>query len=188
MQVVILYNAVSEQDAVEDLDVLVQVETVSQSLKRLGHESFAVPCTLDLNSLKEKLQQLQPDVIFNLVEALHGDDSLVYLPPAVLDALGLPYTGSQAEALFLTTNKILAKQRLSQAGLPTPTWIAKDADQGEGKKPGIVSPWIIKGVWEQASRDLGDDAVFIGNEWEARRRLGAEGPAHGPACICGTVY
>ena len=38
----------------------------------------------------------------------------------LLDGLRLPYTGSPTEAMFLTAHKLLAKERLCQAGLPTP--------------------------------------------------------------------
>jgi D-alanine-D-alanine ligase len=204
MRIVLLYNAVSQQDTIEDLDVLVQVEVVSESLKRLGHELFSLACTLDLHSMKEKLRELRPDRIFNLVEALHGDDSLVFLPPAVFDILNLPYTGAPAESLFLTTHKLLAKDRLSRAGLPTPRWIARidsagphpnplptnlrsvpgegtdlsHFPKGEGtdlnhraKDEENILQWIIKGVWEQGSRDMDDDAVFTGDVPEVQRRL-----------------
>jgi D-alanine-D-alanine ligase len=225
MRVAVLYNDVSAQDTLEDQDVLVQADVVSQSLKRLGHENFTVPCTLDLDSMKKNLRRLQPDVVFNLVEALEGNDSLVYLPPAVLDTLGLPYTGGSAESLFLTTHKLLAKERLLSAGLPTPPWIVQDAIREEDEKPSVIGPhpsplraptegwsgegtdlgphpsplraptgtighrrealvgmvdwsgdgiigqWIIKGVWEQASRDMDDEAVFAGDVREVERRL-----------------
>ena len=196
MRVAVLYNAVSQQDTIDDLDVLVQVDVVSQSLKRLGHEHFAVACTLDLDSMKETLRKLRPDMVFNLVESLQGDDSLVYLPPAVLVSLNLPYTGASAESLFLTTHKLLAKDRLSRAGLPTPSWIVQDAitggkeksciigphpnplPKGEGthlslipKEEGMLTRWIIKGVWEQGSRDMDDDALFSGGAPEVHRRL-----------------
>jgi D-alanine-D-alanine ligase len=185
MRIAVLYNAVSQQDTIEDQDVLVQVEVVSQSLKRLGHEHFAVACTLDLDAMKEKLRELQPDMVFNLVEALQGDDSLVYLPPAVLVSLNLPHTGASAESLFLTTHKLLAKDRLSRAGLPTPSWIVQDKISTKSKScngpndlshprsdpSATVNSWIIKGVWEQGSRDMDDDAVFSGGAAEVHRRL-----------------
>jgi D-alanine-D-alanine ligase len=185
MRVAVLYNAVSQQDTIEDRDVLVQVDVVSQSLKRLGYEHFHIACTLDLDAMKEKLRQFQPDVVFNLVEALHGDDSLVYLPPAVLDSLVVPYTGSSAESLFLTTHKLLAKERLRHAGLPTPAWIVRDTDAFENERSGVSGPhpnclpmgegiitrWIIKGVWDQASRDMDDNAVFAGGLPEVLQRL-----------------
>jgi D-alanine-D-alanine ligase len=185
MRIAVLYNAVSEQDTIEDQDVLVQVEVVSQSLKRLGHEYFAVACTLDLDAMKEKLRELRPDMVFNLVEALQGDDSLVYLPPAVLVSLNLPHTGAAAESLFLTTHKLLAKDRLTRAGLPTPSWIVQDKISAKSMScngpddlslpksdpNATVNSWIIKGIWEQGSRDMDDDAVFTGGAAEVHRRL-----------------
>lgn len=185
MRVVILYNAVSQHDTIEDKDVLIQVDVVSQSLKRLGHELYMVACTLDLDLMREKLQRLRPDVVFNLVEALHGDDSLIYLPPAVLDTMSVPYTGACAESLFLTTHKLLAKDRLFHAGLPTPAWIVQSPNSGDSMTfdlPADLSAttqitaakpsrWIVKGVWEQGSRDMDDDAVFSGDRQEVQERL-----------------
>jgi D-alanine-D-alanine ligase len=191
MRVAVLYNAVSDQDTIEDQDVLVQADVVSQALKRLGHEHLPVPCTLDLDSMRKKLRQFQPDAVFNRVESLHGAASLVYLPPAVLNTLGLPYTGASAESLFLTTHKILAKERLCHAGLPTPAWVVQDTIADMDENSGIISPhpnplraptegwsgegtikrWIIKGIWEQGSRDMDDGAVFTGGLPEVQQQL-----------------
>ena len=182
MRVAVLYNAVSQQDTIEDLDVLVQVEVLSQALAHLGHELFPLACTLDLDSMKERLRQLQPDVVFNLVESLLGNDSLVYIPPAVLGAMNLPFTGASAESLFLTTHKLLAKERIFGAGLPTPCWIMEDATLEDNENPSVgprphpkgegkTMRWIIKGVWEQGSRDMDDEAVFTGGLAEVHCRL-----------------
>jgi D-alanine-D-alanine ligase len=185
MRVAVLHNAVSQQDTIEDRDVLVQVNAVLDALKRIGHERHVVACTLDLESMKKKLDQLRPDVIFNLIEALQGDDSLVYLPPAVFDSLKIPYTGGHTESLLLTTNKLLAKERLFNAGLPTPPWILSGVnstsdgyfyennpcdDQIAACKEASAR-WIIKGVWDQGSRDMEDEAVFEGNAAEVGLRL-----------------
>ena len=128
MRVAILHNAVPDDAPLEDQDTLVQVEAVSAALARLGHEPATVSCTLDLAALRDELLRLRPDVVFNLVESLAEADSLVYLPSAVLDVLGLPYTGSRTESLFLTTHKLLAKERLRQAGLPTPAWMESKSE------------------------------------------------------------
>jgi D-alanine-D-alanine ligase len=190
MRVVVLYNAVSQQDTIEDLDVLVQVDVVSHALSHLGHDVLQLACALDLNAIQEELQRLQPDVVFNLVESLRGNDSLIHIPPAVLDAFHWPYTGASAESLFLTTHKLLAKQRLFAAGLPTPCWVVEDT-LTDGPPQGLdgafsasvrshaedpaaeeaTALWIIKGVWEQGSRDMDDDAVLAGSLREVRCRL-----------------
>ncbi len=136
MRVAVLHNAVPEDAPLEDQDTLVQVRTVVEALTRLGHQPATVSCTLDLAALHDELLRLRPDVVFNLVESLAGADSLGYLPSAVLDVLGLPYTGNRTEALFLTTHKLLAKQQLRQAGLPTPAWMESKVSIHEGHEAG----------------------------------------------------
>jgi D-alanine-D-alanine ligase len=167
MLVAVLHNAVSRDDSLEDQDVLVQAETISQAVEQLGHEAVAVPCTLDLAAMRDRLQQLGPQVVFNLVESLEGADSLAYLAPAVLDAMRLPYTGNSATATFLTIHKLLAKERLRGGGLPTPAWLGVNSPPqatwllGESQPHGPPgASWIIKGLWEQASRNLDDESVL----------------------------
>ena len=55
--------------------------------------------------------------------------------PALLDALGIPYTGAPTEAIFQTTHKLLAKQLLHLAGLPTPAWIVGEGRRGDQPAP-----------------------------------------------------
>ncbi len=124
MNIVILHNAVSSDDSPEDLDTLAQVKSVSASLCRLGHRARAVPCTLDLAALRGTLLKHRPQLVFNLVESLGGTDSLSYLASALLDALGLPYTGNPTDALFTTNHKLIAKRMMQLAGLPTPHWLS----------------------------------------------------------------
>jgi len=129
MRIAIVHNAVGSQSSLDDQDVLVQVATVAEALNRLGHQHWTVPATLDLASLRARLESDRPDAVFNLVEGLEGWDSLSHLAPALFDAMGLAYTGNSTEATFLTANKVLAKRTLRAAGLPTPDWI------------GPVVPW-----------------------------------------------
>ncbi len=137
MRIAILHNAVAEDAPPEDLDTLVQAEVVADALMRLGHRPERVPCTLDLAAMRDDLWRCRPEVVFNLVESLGDCDSLAYLPLAVLDTLDIPYTGSRTESLFLTTHKILAKQRMRQAGLPTADWMEGGESIHEGKEGGF---------------------------------------------------
>jgi D-alanine-D-alanine ligase len=161
MRVVILHNAVPADAPPEDQDTLVQVATVAASLGRLGHEVTSTACDLDLAAMQRELAKIRPDVVFNLVESLAGADSLVYLPSAVLDVLGILYAGNRTEALFLTTHKILAKERMRHAGLPTPVWLESENTAGQASSgTHLRSAHILKGVWDQGSRGMDDDAVL----------------------------
>jgi D-alanine-D-alanine ligase len=172
MNIVVLHNAVSSDDSPEDLDTLIQVRAISESLCRLGHGAVAVPCTLDLAALREKLLECRPELVFNLVESLGGTDSLSYLASALLDALGLPITGNPTDALFLTNHKLMAKRIMQLAGLPTPHWLSLDGYGPDADLALLKAPCIIKAVWEHGSRGLDDDNVIREGDTEwVRQRL-----------------
>ncbi len=192
MRIAILHNAVPKDAPPEDQDTLVQVEAVAGALARLGHESTTVACTLDLAAMREELLRQRPDVVFNLVESLAESDSLAYLPPAVLDALGLPYTGNCTEAQFLTAHKVFAKHRMLEAALPTPAWICvgwverSEPHQQSAELQGELGErtWIIKGLWDQGSRGMEDDAVLKGlGRAEVQERLARRTARTGRPCF-----
>ena len=171
MRLVILHPTIPDGATLEDQDSLVQVEAISQALRSLGHEPAAMGCGLDLEAVRRDLIEAQPDVVFNLVESLLGTDRLQYMAAGLLDALGWPYTGAPTEAIFQTTHKLLAKQLLHLAGLPTPSWLAR-CEAGDGAVADSAAefawdgpplcpsmPCIIKAVWEHASRGLDDENV-----------------------------
>ena len=133
---------------------------------------MAVPCTLDLAALRETLLECRPQLVFNLVESLGGTDSLSYLPSAVLDALGLPYTGNSTDALFTTNHKLMAKRMMQLAGLPTPHWFSEHGCGPDSDIAPLKPPCIIKSVWEHGSRGLDDGNVILDGDTEwIRRRL-----------------
>jgi D-alanine-D-alanine ligase len=186
MRVAILHNAVRPDAPPEDQDTLVQVDAVAAAFARLGHHSIRVPCSLDLTAMCASLQSARPDVIFNLVESMADSDSLAYLPVAVLDTLNIPYTGSRTESLFLTTHKILAKQRMRQAGLPTSDWLEDRTTLPSFSLPfSSCSSWILKGLWDQGSRDMDDNAVLHNADLaEVQNRLRQRTKRTGRPCFC----
>lgn len=156
-KVAVLYGAVAADAAPDEQDVLVEVATASRMLTSLGFAPVAVPVTLDLEAARARLLDLKPAFVFNLVESLDGQGRLIHLALALLDSLGLPYTGAGHDAMFLTSKKTQAKRLLAAAGLPTAPWWEPPADlSGE---PGFAGPYIVKSVWEHASIGIGDDSI-----------------------------
>jgi D-alanine-D-alanine ligase len=182
MHIAILHPAVPPDASLEDQDTLVQVRTISETLKALGHLPFAVACSLDLAAVRQVLISEAPQMAFNLVESVDGADSLQYVPTALLDTLGIPYTGNSTEAIFQTTHKLLAKQLLHLAGLPTPGWLA--AGCHADPSPSLLPPCIVKAVWEHASRGLDDQNVILqGDAQVVRDRLEAFAARSGRPCF-----
>lgn len=158
MRVAVIHDRVSARDNPDARDVLVQAEAVCGALNRLGHESRTIACTLDLEAVRRQLAGI--DLVFNLVESLDGHGRLIHLPPYLLEALGIPYTGAPAEAVLLTSHKTLAKEKMLRSGLPTPGWTGPYPVQGVlPPLPAPARKWIIKSLWEHAS--IGLDAGSV---------------------------
>ncbi len=166
MRVAILHDDIPDAAAPDVSDVLAQAETVSAALKRFGHDVVALPCTLNLEALHRRIEAERPDVVFNLVESVNGKGALIHLPPFCLDAWKIAYTGAPAAAILETSNKIMAKKRMADSGLPTVLWEGPfpggrsfDFDNIELSGEGPAITWIIKSVWEHASIGLDADGL-----------------------------
>jgi len=190
MRITIAHNAVTDADAPDERDVLVQAAAVRAALTELGHPTALLPCTLDLAAARQRLSEWPPDLVVNLVESLDGRGRLIHLVPALLDAIGLPYTGSCAEVILVTSHKVLAKERMAALRLPTPPWIGPvpaDIPTLAAGDPAAADPssrWIVKSLWEHASIGIDETSTVLcepGDDVLARLRDRA--PDFGGACF-----
>lgn len=159
MKVVILYDRIAREGSHPDQsDALVQAEAVSRALGDLGHKSADMTFSLDIKGFLKEIKEAYPQLVFNLVESVEGHGRLIHFPASILDLLAVPYTGAPADALYLTSSKILAKKILAGAGIPTPSYYSP----GDLKTKGIPfnGPYIIKSVWEHASVGLEESSVL----------------------------
>ncbi|MEW6669223.1 MAG: ATP-grasp domain-containing protein [Thermodesulfobacteriota bacterium] len=170
MKVVVLHDTIPEQGASPDqTDVLVQAREVSRALQELGYDPETLSATLDFGLLRDRLREVRPAFVFNLVESIEGYGRLIHAAPSLLDCLEIPYTGAEADAVFLTTNKLLTKQMLREAAVPTPR--AYTSADLLGDTPFAAGLYIVKSVWEHASVGLDEDSVVAVSD---RAGLGAE--------------
>lgn len=154
--VVVLHETIGPHARADEADTLVQVEQVSAALTALGWSVTTLATGLDLAATRTELEARRPDLVFNLVESLAGDGRLITLIPQLLAAAGIPFTGCQAGAIHLSSDKLLAKRWMALNGIPTPAlW---SADSG----PDGAANWIIKSVWEHASLGLDAGSVVTG--------------------------
>jgi D-alanine-D-alanine ligase len=91
---------------------------VQEALLRLGHDVTPLEAGPEL---VDGLLAARPDVAFVAMHGRDGEDGTVQ---ALLDALGVPYTGSRPAACMRATNKVLAKHLMLEAEIPTPRFHA----------------------------------------------------------------
>lgn len=176
--IAVVHNDVSPNACEDERDVLDQAQMVAEAVAALGSTPQIIPFGADLTAMGGVLGGLRPRVVFNLVEAVNGVSRLQHLAPLLYERLGLPYTGATAEAIFITTNKTLAKRWMALAGVPTPAWLEMgEPGRGRGRFPGR---YLIKAVSEDASVGLDASAIvdvsreeeLVGHVLQRQRLLG----------------
>ncbi len=156
-RVVVLHGEVPADAPQDEQDVLEEVREVGRALGELGFAAQPLPFTMQLDRMAARLRRLRPHFVFNLVETVAGDGQFVYLAPALLESLHLPYTGCPRDAMFLTSSKLLAKRVMAAAGVPTAPWL--DAQAPGGRLPSLAGRFVVKLAWEHASIGLDEGAV-----------------------------
>jgi len=93
---------------------LITGRRVSHALERLGHEVHP----LDIEeTTTERLIELEPEAAFICLHGSGGEDGTVQ---ALLETLGIPYTGSGPLSSIRSLDKDYAKRAMQAAGIPTP--------------------------------------------------------------------
>jgi D-alanine-D-alanine ligase len=181
MKAVVLHGEVPDDAGRDEQDVLVQAGHVSRSLAEQGYEPTVIAVSADFSRLIDHLNVLQPDFAFNLVESILGQGRLIHMAPSILDYLNIPYTGARTEAIFVTSQKLLAKKFMQMSGLDTPLWISPDDLGANPFRPGV---YVIKSVWEHASVGLDEDSIVsVQNEKKLHKIMKSKRDRLGGACF-----
>lgn len=169
----VLHETIDADARLDEADTLAQVEHVSAALRDLGWSVTALATDLNLAATQQEIARLNPTLVFNLVESLGGDGRLIHFVPALLQSSRVRFTGAGADAVYLSSQKRLAKRLMRANGIPTPI------DFGPGEAYfGENTAWIVKSVWEHASLGL-DDGCVVNSLPAARKRFRACRAKHG---------
>ncbi len=137
-------------------DVMAQVEVVAAGLAALGvpHRIVPVPEWRPWGVIDAD----PGTVVFNLMEAPPGRPEALLGAASALELLGLPFTGSAAGALWVTTDKIATRAMLAAVGLPVAPGGRLDPDRPD-LLDHVPGPWILKPACEDASLGMEGDPV-----------------------------
>jgi D-alanine-D-alanine ligase len=113
---------------------------VQDALERLGHETLAVDVGPDFVA---QLRDDRPDAAFIALHGGNGEDGTVQ---ELLEAIGVPYTGSGPSACMRCADKVLSKHLMGEAGIPTADFRAfrepSIKELGAGAAVSDVGDWL----------------------------------------------
>src|SRR5574341_1947792 len=99
-------------DQWDDLDSPKTVDSIIAALESRGHEAMFLEAQIaEPHNLVQNLQDYKPDICFNIAEGHRGDGREAQIP-AILEMLGIPYTGSKVMTLALALDKPMTKRIL----------------------------------------------------------------------------
>jgi D-alanine-D-alanine ligase len=152
-------------DFQEEFDSPATIEAIAGVLRGLGHDVAKLG---DGRELLKPLLANPPDFVFNFAEGQGVGRCREARVPAVLEMLGIPFTGSDPLTLAVTLDKDCAKRLVQSAGVAVPRgWLIPCPSPGARKvpkstsepgsgvlNPGIGFPLIVKPAWEGSSKGI----------------------------------
>ena len=93
---------------------------VVRGLRELGHEVQTLGVQDDLQPIRDAVTELEPHVVFNLLEEFQWNATFDHNIVAFLELLGVPYTGCNPRGLVLSRGKALSKKLLAYHHIPVP--------------------------------------------------------------------
>src|SRR2546421_13065939 len=141
-------------DFQEEFDSPATIEAIASMLRELGH---AVVKLGDGRELLERLLAGPPDFVFNIAEGQGIGRAREARVPAVLEMLGIPYTGSDPLTLAVTLDKDCAKRLVQSVGVAVPAWQVFEPGEDPAafaRRYDLPAAAIVKPAWEGSSKGI----------------------------------
>src|SRR5215471_4853991 len=132
------------------------VHAVVDALRQEGHEVLL--CAGDRNLVSVLCDFMPPDssgrptgMAFNMAYGIQGECRYTHVP-ATLEMAGVPYTGSDPLGHALALDKVVTKDLIRLAGIPTPDY--RVLRHGDDSIDGLRFPVVVKPCHESTSFGL----------------------------------
>ena len=161
----ILADFDAPEDALAEYDSLATVQALVDALNSAGHNAYILEAD---ETLLDTVRVRTPDICFNVAEGLRGDSRESHVP-ALLEMLGIRYTGGKVLTHAISLDKGVTKQLWRDAGLPTaPFQVFHRAD--DPLDPELTFPLFVKPVREGSGMGINDDSI-VHNLRDLRRQV-----------------
>ncbi|MBF0489262.1 MAG: ATP-grasp domain-containing protein [Candidatus Omnitrophica bacterium] len=142
-----------------DPDNMYTERDVLQALKELGHEVRLLGIYNDISPLFEEIKENPCDVIFNMMEVFDDQTHLEKNLAALLEILGIPFTGASSGVLYLCNNKALHKKIFNYHRVKVPRFYDFPKGSRVFLPAAFQLPAMIKPLCEEASRGISQASI-----------------------------
>jgi len=144
-----------------EFDSAETIAAISSALEAAGHEVEKVEVSGPASNLIDRLEAIDPDIIFNIAEGGAGRMREAFYP-ALFEELGIPFSGSDAYTNAITLDKWLTKLMLAKAGVDTPRAqlvTPRNFEDVIERGAGLAFPVIVKPNHEGSSKGIYNGAL-----------------------------
>ena len=155
-----IYEASEGNDVEKDL--MSVGKNIEETLVKRGYRVTF----FDFNDLPKVFKELKAsdvDMVFNVCERINDSSLLEPHAAAILDALQIPYTGSNPFTLGLCIDKIRVKKLLAYHHIPTPRWDYAYSDEDKISDD-LRYPLIVKPANSDNSIGITNESVVTNKE------------------------
>ncbi len=165
-------NPPADQDFTEQLknpDWKTEAD-ILKTLNDLGHDVRMLGIYDNPHLILQEVKEHPPELIFNLVEHFRDNPSLERNIIALLELLGIPFTGCGLTGVMLCKNKGLTKKILSYHRIDVPDFEIFYRDKPIHRPKKLSFPILIKPLREQASYGI-SQASFVESDQDFNERI-----------------
>lgn len=153
-----------------DPDDMYTENDVYRALRENKYDVSLLGVHNDLGVFFEEIRENRPDVIFNLMEVFDGKSHLEKNIAALLEMVGIPFTGASSDTLHLCNNKELNRKLFRFHRIKIPTFHAFHRQHKIWLPKKMKLPCIVKPITEEASRGI-SQASIVDNEQAFTERV-----------------
>ena len=153
----------------EAFEVKTEYDVVS-SLREVGHDVHVLGVQWELQPIRETVDRLKPDIVFNLLEEFHGETMYDHNVVSFLELIRMKYTGCNPRGLMLSRGKALSKKLLAYHRIRVPDFAVFPLGRKVRRPRHLQFPLIVKSLIEHSSVGI-SQASLVENDEKLTERV-----------------
>jgi len=147
----------------EAFEIKTEYDVVS-TLRELEHDVHVLGVQWELRPIRDAVEQLKPDIVFNLLEEFHGETIYDQNVVSHLELMKVKYTGCNPRGLMLSRGKALSKKLLAYHRIRVPDFAVFPMGRKVKRPRHLQFPLIVKSLIEHSSLGISQASVVDTDE------------------------